>query len=100
MEGTTNIFCQTARTYFSKHREINSETPETSTRRFGIKITLSEKFIHNIYKCPKNLKELFCPSKLLKKSKESSAKVRASSNVRRNVRHAKELTYLGNLHKK
>ena len=52
------------------------------------------------YKRPKTLKELLCPSKLLKKIKKLSAKIRASSNVRRNARHVKGLTHLENLHKK
>ena len=54
MEGKTNIFCETARTCFSKYKEINSETLETSTQSFGIKRTLSKKVIRNILQTPEN----------------------------------------------
>ena len=42
------IFLLNSKNLLSKYREINSETLETSTQRFGIKRTLSKKFIHNI----------------------------------------------------
>ena len=61
MEGKINIFCQTARTCFSKYRKINSETLETSTQRFGINRTLSKEFIHNILQTPEKFKGTFMP---------------------------------------
>ena len=47
----------------SKYREINSETLETSTQRFGIKRTLSKKFVHNILQTPEKFKGTFMPIK-------------------------------------
>ena len=49
------FFVKTARTCFSKYREINSETLEASTQRFGTERTLSKKFVHNILQTPEKI---------------------------------------------
>ena len=67
MEGKTNTFCKTARTCFSKYKKFNLETLETSTQRFGIKELYPRNLFITSYKRPKILKELVCPSELLKK---------------------------------
>ena len=56
-------FLSNRRTRFSEYREINSETLETSAQRFGIKRTLSKKFIHNILQTPEKFKGTFMPIK-------------------------------------
>ena len=48
---------------FVKYREINSETLETSTKRFGIRRTLPKKFIHDILQTPEKFKGTFMPIK-------------------------------------
>ena len=69
----------------------SSETLETSTQRFGI----------NILQTPEKFKGTSMPIRTTEeKNEESLTMVKASSNVRRNARHVKELTHLENLYQK